>query len=50
MFKKYYWMLSLTASLYWLLRFFFTGYSWWYLMGSVAFAVISYVSKKELMK
>ena len=50
MFKKYSWMLSLTASLYWLLRFFFTGYVWWYLIGSIVFGVMSYISKKELKK
>ncbi len=47
--KKYSWILTLIASIYWLLRFFFTGYVWWYLIGSIAFATISYISKKELM-
>jgi hypothetical protein len=50
MLKKYSWMLTLTASIYWLLRFFFTGYAWWYLMGSIVFGVMSYISRKELMK
>ena len=45
--KQYSWILTLTASIYWLLRFFLTGYVWWYLLGSIMFGLFSFIAKKN---
>ena len=48
--KKYSWVFSFTASIYWYFRFFLTGYVWWHFLAGSFFGIIVYVSKKGLMR